>query len=950
MKRENMKKTNHGKRICLLFFTISIILVLLSFKAEASPAYEDFTTYTEVDPNTKVTVTATRVTLSQLIRNEATYVCADKGAGHFGNFEHLIDVYITDVEAGDGSSRSAGAIWSLSNTVGTVSDMESGDILDIYISQIGSTDDQFNLRMVQLTGGVVDGSDISGNYNAGTALYLTIDRTGTTVTCKIYTDASRTTLDDTLTFSGSSTTYRYLEVGVSIEATSDPNDYVTFYVENLDLQEEESVENSVTLNSPSDEATETSWTVDFNYTPTFYQTIQNASLWLNVSGTWQRVQWNSTAVTNNTENTISYTFSSDGTYIWNVEVFNSTDSFFAGSNWTVTVPPNSVTLNSPTGTETSLIISFNFTPTFYQAIQNASIYTNETGNWALEETNNSAITNGTSNIITHTLQSSIEGTILWNVGVWTSTNEFFATSNATFTLDTVPLYQNVGSNATSMLENGTILLYGQGYDRIGLDAVWLATNETGNWFNYSSWGAWTNKTNITNARADSSVAVVSEKLYLIGGYAPTGSTVHNNTYCYDPFSNSWSSKADIPDVPIHTYAATACSNGTHIFVWGGLNGVSHKNLRIYSVSTDSWSTGSDFPVATGIYSAGCIYYNDKIYIAGGVRDALYSNSLTVYDPSTDLYDTSKTSMPGVKGWFSFSEVDGKLYAIGGGTGVGNEVNTNYCYDVASDSWSTKQAMPISRWGLAREHSAINGKIYVTHGMTGTSTFHKTAYVYNPASDSWRTLPNASYERDGALCGVIGDKLYVVGGRIKPGGTTAAVAWNEVYDLSKIHNSPLDLNQSSDTWIWSNFTWSNSSITAGTTIGWRIYYNDTYGNENKTDIMTFTVKKSDGSSCSASIECLGGYCCSGICQSSSCTTTTTTTTTVPSGGGGGTVITTTTITTITTTTIQGTTTTSTTTTMPEEEEVETPTDFSIYWPIAIIVIIVGIGIFVWFKFF
>jgi hypothetical protein len=41
------------------------------------------------------------------------------------------------------------------------------------------------------------------------------------------------------------------------------------------------------------------------------------------------------------------------------------------------------------------------------------------------------------------------------------------------------------------------------------------------------------------------------------------------------------------------------------------------------------------------------------------------------------------------------------------------------------------------------------------------------------------------------------------------------------------------------WQWSNFTWSNSSIN-NQRIGWRIYYNDTSGNQNGTDIQTFDV--------------------------------------------------------------------------------------------------------------
>lgn len=40
--------------------------------------------------------------------------------------------------------------------------------------------------------------------------------------------------------------------------------------------------------------------------------------------------------------------------------------------------------------------------------------------------------------------------------------------------------------------------------------------------------------------------------------------------------------------------------------------------------------------------------------------------------------------------------------------------------------------------------------------------------------------------------------------------------------------------------WSNFTWSNSSLSNRTTVAWKIYANDTSGNQNVTTSLTFTV--------------------------------------------------------------------------------------------------------------
>ncbi|MCK4635108.1 MAG: hypothetical protein KAT37_04500, partial [Candidatus Aenigmarchaeota archaeon] len=50
----------------------------------------------------------------------------------------------------------------------------------------------------------------------------------------------------------------------------------------------------------------------------------------------------------------------------------------------------------------------------------------------------------------------------------------------------------------------------------------------------------------------------------------------------------------------------------------------------------------------------------------------------------------------------------------------------------------------------------------------------------------------------------------------------------------------DMGDVVDTWTWSNFTWKNSSLSLGTTVTWKIYYNDTSGNWNVSENYSFTI--------------------------------------------------------------------------------------------------------------
>ena len=92
-------------------------------------AYENLTTYTEVDPNSRITISATRSNFVGLQRDEDAYVYSDKGVNYFsGDFEHLIDIYLDSTS--DGSTI---VYWALENVVDDWAGMQAGggDALDI---------------------------------------------------------------------------------------------------------------------------------------------------------------------------------------------------------------------------------------------------------------------------------------------------------------------------------------------------------------------------------------------------------------------------------------------------------------------------------------------------------------------------------------------------------------------------------------------------------------------------------------------------------------------------------------------------------------------------------------------------------------------------------------------------------------------------------------------------
>jgi hypothetical protein len=193
---------------------------------------EDFSTYTEVDPNTRITVTATRITGTSLTRPESAYVYDDKGANHFtGDFEHFIESYQTLA-----TNFGAQHIWALFNNIGDREDCRA--VVDTWaaVYHRGTTGNTPTLAVIGYVTGA-GASDVSVNLSLNTLYYLTIDRTGNALTCKIYSDASRSSLVDTITCSPSSNPdFRYV-YGHQTLTLAGSAYAMSGYCQNLDLRE-----------------------------------------------------------------------------------------------------------------------------------------------------------------------------------------------------------------------------------------------------------------------------------------------------------------------------------------------------------------------------------------------------------------------------------------------------------------------------------------------------------------------------------------------------------------------------------------------------------------------------------------------------------------------------------------------------------------------------------------
>jgi hypothetical protein len=194
-------------------------------------ALEDFTTYTEVDPNSDIVVTTDKCDVSTMRLDEHAYVRKDMGAGHFGSFVHYMTVY---TGSGSGGDYASAMFWAVSNGANGYTEMLEAE------SGLGCDVTHFPAAAVYIYLWDLETAyyDYWTGASPNTLYYCTIERvSGVSLVCKIYSDAARANLLDTLSVSTvGGASYRYI-FGMASNGEEPPSaPAITFYSKDLDLE------------------------------------------------------------------------------------------------------------------------------------------------------------------------------------------------------------------------------------------------------------------------------------------------------------------------------------------------------------------------------------------------------------------------------------------------------------------------------------------------------------------------------------------------------------------------------------------------------------------------------------------------------------------------------------------------------------------------------------------
>lgn len=211
-------------------------------------------------------------------------------------------------------------------------------------------------------------------------------------------------------------------------------------------------------------------------------------------------------------------------------------------------------------------------------------------------------------------------------------------------------------------------------------------------------------------------------------------------------------------MPFAVRAATATTDGSKIYVFGGWTTEATNYTQIYDVATGTWSTGTPVPanLAYGMAAAS----SSGIHLMGGSTNP--SNKFTshyIYSPQTDSWSTRASLPQGLDGGAAMTW-EGRLYVFGGNHGGAAVSATALVYDPQTDQWSTLQDMPTAR--LSPAGALYAGAMVVSGGWASDGL--QVVESFDPSS-GWRTtLPSLPDRRETHASAVVDGRLCVAGGR------------------------------------------------------------------------------------------------------------------------------------------------------------------------------------------
>jgi len=456
--------------------------------------------------------------------------------------------------------------------------------------------------------------------------------------------------------------------------------------------------------------------------------------------------------------------------------------------------------------------------------------------------------------------------------------------------DIPPVWQNQGQNKSVIKPGESILLYAQGKDDVALDWAWLATNENGDWTGYApEWWNYYKKLYISNPYEDYQIPltvfkenghdnaengiidceghcntdfsdlrfIASDRATLLP-YWVEKTGIENG----DHFANIWVKTSD--EATIYMYygnlAADPVSNGTETFLFfDDFTSDTTGEWSIHDepplhIESHRWRMRPDYDTAHRRIRFQMEMTSYKYDDNDGVQCLFGAANQDQYDPhdfigfylNTNGEGSADSIHPGIMlksvsddtisdtGWETSDIVEDEIYIF--------ELRLDPDDTLSGDIWDLYGNLIYSNTIVTNLPTSLSYHTFLQYHWGGVYT-----WSHNPDTNRGVLFTKRGTFTDISHMRNQFDWWFVA--KYDSSEPSWNAFENEVSESiamadTTTYNSPMDIDEVADEWVWTNFTWQNSDISTGTEVSWKIYYMDASGNIANTGIMSFTITESD----------------------------------------------------------------------------------------------------------
>lgn len=228
---------------------------------------------------------------------------------------------------------------------------------------------------------------------------------------------------------------------------------------------------------------------------------------------------------------------------------------------------------------------------------------------------------------------------------------------------------------------------------------------------------------------------------------------------FDPASLTYATRAAAPDP--HVYGPCAVTDGDHVYVFGGWSGGGNL-LRRYDTTLDRWAYMTPSP-NRHVWGFACALVEGVLYVIGGSASSGESATglVSAYDIASDSW-SERGALPVPAYGLSGAAIGTRIYV------VGRERELDI-YDTVDDVWLA--GTPMERTAIQPAVAAFAGALYVFGGV-GSNQVDKLSLP----EQTWSELPSMPTARSHAAAAVVDNQLHLIGGFTSSG--TVALSSHE----------------------------------------------------------------------------------------------------------------------------------------------------------------------------